>query len=190
MLGCGAFGVACDGPFAPHQQSITRASYSANAGHHSLQPPSPSPLCPCHRSAWASWRPGRAWTRRWLARPGVRGAAAAWTACSCVAGVARRCAGQEGQAISCSLTCTSPHSLVAALTPFHAVTSLSYVPPTTAGGNPDVPTAAQFAGDPTALRRELSRRVRERMSDRADAGMAADPVRRSCVGDWRGCCCR
>lgn len=48
-----------------------------------------------------------------------------------------------------------------------------------------MPTAAQFAGDPAALRRELSRRVRERMSDRADAGMAADPVR---CGGWElGC---
>ncbi|KAI7846087.1 hypothetical protein COHA_000453 [Chlorella ohadii] len=53
------------------------------------------------------------------------------------------------------------------------------------GGNPDVPTAAQFAGDPAALRRELSRRVRERMSDRADAGMAADPVRLAMPG-FRG----
>ena len=43
---------------------------------------------------------------------------------------------------------------------------------------------AQFAGDPAALRRELSRRVRERMSDRADAGMAADPVR--CMGMGAG----
>ncbi|PRW57356.1 sorting nexin 2B [Chlorella sorokiniana] len=50
------------------------------------------------------------------------------------------------------------------------------------GGNPDVPTAAQFAGDPAALRRELARRVRERMSDRADAGMAADPVRLAMPG--------
>lgn len=58
--------------------------------------------------------------------------------------------------------------LTAVLSPF--------LPFRDAGSNPDVPTAAQFAGDPAALRRELSRRVRERMSDRADAGMAADPV--------------
>ena len=53
---------------------------------------------------------------------------------------------------------------------------------THAGGNPEAPTAALFAGDPGQLRRELLRRVKERMDDRAQAGMQADPVRLSMPG--------
>ena len=45
-----------------------------------------------------------------------------------------------------------------------------------AAGNAEAHTAALYAGDPGQLRRELLRRVRQRMDDRAQAGMAADPV--------------
>lgn len=57
-----------------------------------------------------------------------------------------------------------------------------------AAGNPDAPTAALIAGDPAALRRELLKRVRARMDDRAQAGMQADPVGGSCCFGCRFCC--
>lgn len=47
-----------------------------------------------------------------------------------------------------------------------------------AGDGPGLPAAALWADDPARLRRELLKRVRARMDDRAQAGMAADQVRR------------
>ncbi|KAL4859717.1 5'-3' exoribonuclease 2 [Chlorella vulgaris] len=53
------------------------------------------------------------------------------------------------------------------------------------GFNSDLPSTAQaalWASDGVALRRELLQRVKARMDDRAQAGMAADPVRLSMPG--------
>ncbi|KAL4444979.1 hypothetical protein ABPG77_004029 [Micractinium sp. CCAP 211/92] len=53
------------------------------------------------------------------------------------------------------------------------------------GGGRDLPAAVLWADDPARLRRELLKRIRSRMDDRAQAGMAADRVRFSLAG-YRG----
>lgn len=111
----------------------------------------------------------RVWTRHWRASLQVRrqlakgapcwNVAAAWCCLLC-----RRVHPQSNPAGLIALLCCWP--------PFY----------THAGGNPEAPTAALFAGDPGQLRWELLRRVKRRMDDRAQAGMQADPVRLSMPG--------
>ncbi len=77
-----------------------------------------------------------------------------------------RCGGVE-------ITCSLP-PLGARL---HSAPSTCLPPCGAAGGGRDLPAAVLWADDPARLRRELLKRIRSRMDDRAQAGMAADRVR-------------
>lgn len=77
-----------------------------------------------------------------------------------------RCGGVE-------ITCSLP-PLGARL---HSAPSTCLPPCGAAGGGRDLPAAVLWADDPARLCRELLKRIRSRMDDRAQAGMAADRVR-------------